>query len=237
MTKSVLGRVRSVAEAAFGITIAKAGSTKFDPALLAMRTWSSSDVIFDVGANDGRTVLRLARRLGTPRFYAFEPVATTYQTLVKRTQHMENVRHFQLALGAKPGREPIYLNPIDAMNSLAPSWADDPGSAETEMVEVSTVDTVMGQQGVELVHLLKVDTEGYEMEVLRGAEQALRASRIAMVVVEVGFEQSAKAIVPLEEARRHLARFGYVLQGIYTQGRAPARPSARWTQADPGYSP
>jgi len=222
-------------EGALGVTISAAGSDKFDPALLAVRRWSGSDVVFDVGANDGRTVLRLDRRLGRPRFYAFEPVAATYRTLVERTAHMKNVRCFQLAMGEAPGRQAIYLNERAALNSFSPTWSADPRSAETEVVEVSTVDQVMSEQEVERIHLLKIDTEGYEMEALRGSEQSLRESRIALVVAEVGFDQSAKAIVPLEEARRYLAGFGYRLQGIYTQGRGPAKAPDRWAGA--GYRP
>src|SRR5690606_38726330 len=138
---------------------------------------STGDVVFDVGANDGRTVLRLARRLGRPRFYAFEPVAATYRTLVERTRRLDNVRCFQLAMGEKPGRQPIYLHERAAMNSFSPTWTADP-DAQTEMVDIATVDDVRSEHGLERIHLLKIDTEGYEMEVLRGAERSLRESRI-----------------------------------------------------------
>lgn len=239
MRQPIVQHVQSLVESAFGITIASARSIKgkFDPALLAVREWSSDDVVFDVGANDGRTILRIARRLNFPRFFAFEPASGPYRKLIERTRRLKQVKCFQLAMGEQLGRKTLYLNDIDALNSFSPTWsngasgrqASDP---QTEVVEVATVDHMMAQQRVDFVHLLKIDTEGYEMEVLRGAGQALRDSRIAMVVAEVGFDQSPKAIVPLEEARRYLATFGYRLHGIYTQGRAPAEAPRHWPGAE-----
>ena len=224
-------RVKSFAERTLGVSISRVPPAQpnkhADSALRYLRQWSSRDVVFDVGANDGRTVLRLEGPLAHPRIYAFEPVSATYRTLVRRTAHLPHVRTFPLALGAKPGRETIYLNEIDAMNSFSPQWTTAASGMET--VEVSTVDEVMTGEGIEFVHFLKIDTEGYELEVLKGAEQALRSSRIAIVQLEVGVDQIAKQFLTLEQARCHLAARGYLLHGVYNQCHAPARPPEGWS--------
>jgi FkbM family methyltransferase len=216
--------LRHLAERTFGISISRHGAgapnQHADNALRYLRRWSREDVVFDVGANDGRTVLRLNEPLGRPRILAFEPVSSTYQTLVARTRHLPNVRTFPLALGAAPGSQAIYLHEIGAMNSFSPHWGTSPEG--TEVVPISTVDAVMAEQGIDFVHFLKVDTEGYELEVLRGAEAALRSSRIAIIQLEVGVDQIAKPMFSLEEARRYLAERGYLLQGVYNQCRTRA---------------
>ncbi len=120
--------------------------------LRGLRPWSSQDVVFDVGANDGRTILRLERHLPSPRIFAFEPVSTTFRTLTERTAHLENVRPFQLALGAESGQRDMYLNERAALNSLYPEWG---AWDRTEAVEMTTVDRFVAQQDLEHVHLLK----------------------------------------------------------------------------------
>lgn len=201
-----------------------------DHMLAALRRWTSRDVVFDVGANDGRTVLRLHGVLGEPRVHAFEPVASTYQTLVRRTAHLPHIRAHHLALGAEPGRATMHLNTVDAMNSFSPDWTDAP--IGTEEVEVSTVDRIMSAERIDFIHFLKVDTEGHEMEVLRGAEQALRESRVGAIQLEVGFDQLRKRMLSLEEARAHLSERGYYLQGIYNQCRTQVQPPPSWPASE-----
>jgi FkbM family methyltransferase len=228
----VTQRMKSMAERTLGLHISRAlpaPVTKHaDPAIAQLRRWSPRDVVFDVGANDGRTVLRLNGPLGAPRFFAFEPVAETHRILAARTAHLPNVRTFPLALGAACGRQEIHLDPMSSMSSFRPDWSS--GSSGRETVPVSTVDEVMVQEDVDFVHLLKIDTEGYEMEVLKGAERALRESRVVVVQLEVGLDQMPKQFLSLDDARRYLAERGYRLQGIYNQCLTPAKPPVGWSQ-------
>lgn len=221
---------KSLVERSLGVTISRLPSTPpnqhSDRALRRLRPWSSQDVVFDVGANDGRTILRIQDQLSSPRIFAFEPVSATHRKLVERTSHLENVQCFQLALGERPGRQAIHLNEIDAMSSFSPKWGN---SAGTEMVEITTIDRFMAEHEVDFIHYLKIDTEGYELEVLKGAQEALAASRIAILQVEVGFDQTEHDFVSLEQARRHLAPLGYLLYGIFNQCSRKARIPEFWT--------
>lgn len=239
MTARAKRLLKSVAEQTLGVYVSRtpphAASKHADAAIGELRRWSGRDVVFDVGANDGRTILRLSGQLGHPRIFAFEPVSATYRTLLARTSHLPNVRAFPIALGAASGRQEIYLNDIDAMNSLSPGWTAAPTGTET--VQVKTVDEVMAEQGIDFIHLLKIDTEGFDLEVLKGAEQALRGSRVAIVQVEVGVEQLPKAFPSLEDVRRHLESRRYFLYGIYNQCRTRARAPDGWPADElAGYS-
>jgi FkbM family methyltransferase len=238
--QTLRSRVKTAVERALGVTISRpspfASNQHADAALRDLRRWSSDDVMVDVGANDGRTILRLQHQLSGPRIYAFEPVSATYRTLVERTAHLPNVRTFQLALGAAASQQTIYLNSHHAMDSFTRDWTAEP--AGTELVRVATLDEIMDLEQIEFVHFLKIDTEGHEMEVLKGAEAALRASRIAIVQIEVGVRQMTKPFLPLEDARAHLADRGYYLYGLYNQCRTRAAAPASWSAAlADGYQP
>ena len=141
-------------------------------------------------------------------------------------------RGLTLRISAKG--QTIYLSEIDAMNSFSAEWT--PSHVGTETVEISTVDRVMEQEGIPFVHFLKIDTEGYEREVLAGAEGALRDSRIALIQVEVGVDQLGKDLWSLESARAFFAERGYYLYGIYNQCLTRARPPENWSpEALDGY--
>jgi FkbM family methyltransferase len=221
---------KALAEQTFGIHISRTPHTPpnkhADHVLRNLRRWSPADVMIDVGANDGRTILRLQHQLASPRIFAFEPVAATYAELVERTSHLPNVRAFQAALGATEERRPIYLNDIAAMNSFSPQWTPQPTG--TELVDIQTIDSVMAREQLSLVHFLKIDTEGFELEVLKGAERALAQRRIAIIQVEVGVGQIPKDFLSLEMAREYLAPRGYRLQGIYNQCTTTAAPPLAW---------
>ncbi len=227
---TVKKQVKSLVERSLGVTISRTPQNNStnkhsDHALRNMRNWSGGDVVFDVGANDGRTILRIREQLSSPRFYAFEPVSSTYRTLVERTRPFDSVRCFQCALGAEPGRKAIYVNEIDSMSSFSPTWGT---AVRTETVEVKTVDQVMSEQGLDFIHYLKIDTEGFELEVLKGAKEALSASRIAIIQVEVGFGQTKHEFSTLQQVMRHLAPMGYLLSGIYNQCHVSANLPPQW---------
>lgn len=216
-------RIKSILERSLGVTISRTPrmlpGKHSDQALLRLRDWSADDVVFDVGANDGRTVLRISDPLCAPRIFAFEPVSSTYRKLCDRTRHLHNVRCFPYAMGEQPGHKEIHVNEIEALSSFSPDWGK---AVRRETVEVQTIDQFMVEHGVDFIHYLKIDTEGHELQVLEGAREALRSSRIAILQAEVGLGQTEHEFVPLEQLRRHLLPMGYVLYGIYNQCHAPA---------------
>lgn len=185
-------------------------------ALNHLRSWSPDDVVFDVGANDGRTIERLQRHLPSPRIFAFEPVAATYDVLAQQTSRYPNVERFQLALGNETGRRDIYLNESAALNSLYWAWGSSEG---LESIEITTIDAFLSERALDRIHLLKVDTEGHDLEVLKGAEQALSASRVGIIMVEAGFAAPGRPQPALPEFQDYLRPFGYHLYGVFNQCR------------------
>lgn len=234
-------RSKAFIEKAFGLRIYRSRRTKHaDAEISRLRSWAPGDVIFDVGANDGRSISRLRQHIPDPEIYAFEPVSSAFEKLVQRSEHLDNVHCFRLALGAESGQREIYVNEIDAMssfysewgNSIGPEWATAVGK---ETVEVATVDEVMEDQGVDFIHLLKIDTEGHDLEVLKGAQAALASSRIAIIQVEIRFDMPG---LGLHHFRRYLEPAGYHLYGLYNQCKVAAKPPAEWTAEEvDGYDP
>ncbi len=71
---------------------------------------------------------------------------------------------------------------------------------------------------------MKIDTEGYDLEVLRGAESLLTHQRVDLVQVEAGMNRDNHRHVTFILLTEYLERFNYRLFGIYNQsGEWPAR--------------
>lgn len=179
--------------------------------LAALREWQPSDLIFDVGANDGRTILRWRRHLPSTRIFAFEPVKSTFDTLAERTAALPDVRLFHCALGAVPERRTIYLDEMSALNSF---YAERTGSGRSEEVEVDTLDAVLAREGVDRVQLLKIDAEGHDLEVLKGATAALADRRFDIIQVEAGFGVPGLPAPSLCKFQQLLEPHGYHLHAI-----------------------
>ena len=213
--------------------IAKDGRYAIDTylALADIRSWSKDDLIFDVGANDGRTIMRWQRHLGTTQVYAFEPVESTFQTLARRTEDMPQVKLFQLGLGETAERRKIYLDEVSALNSF---YSDRINTGTTEEVEVETLDAIVEQEKVVSVQLLKIDAEGHDLDVLKGATRSLEQGKFEIIQVEAGFDVPGKSEASLSDFVEFLRPFDYFLHVITNQCKVRVPKHARRTASGDG---
>ena len=131
---------------------------------------------FDVGANVG-TFAKAASRYGL--VYGFEPSSAAF---AKIPSH-ENIRPFNFALSASKGTATLHGSG-DTIASLIEQPDPRRPLTVTEQVYVETLDSFCDANGIDRIDLLKIDTEGYELEVLKGAARML--PRIRHVQFEFG---------------------------------------------------
>lgn len=147
--------------------------------------------VLDVGANRGQFALDVERALPSARVYSYEPIAAAASTYRAVFSNAPRCSVRQVALGATRGREVLHVSRHDDSSSLLPIGDGQttafPGTEEasTIEVEVSTLDDEL--QSLELTGpvLLKMDVQGFELEVLRGAVETLGETE--WVYVEASF--------------------------------------------------
>lgn len=131
------------------------------------------DIAFDIGANFGLWALRMAERVGpTGRVVAFEPAPDTLDALLEnaRLSGADNIEARQIALGAEAGKADLYIPADPGSASLASHDAgDDDGATTVVRVHVELLDNFWRAIGSPAVRLVKIDAEGAEPLVLRGA--------------------------------------------------------------------
>lgn len=138
----------------------------------------------DIGANRGLYSLLLAGLYA--RVVAFEPLDGNIRKLKSALDEngIDNVEILPLALGEADGQAPFYLPPEgnDGVGSFLPEHVQN--SSRTEVIRIRQGDSILQERNVR-PGLLKIDTEGYEWQVLRGLKATLERDR-PFIVLEIG---------------------------------------------------
>ena len=198
-----------------GIVVTRRRSLRFgtDELVDIQRLLPRVDVVFDVGANEGRTALAFARAFPA-RVYAFEPVPSTYAILERAVAGQKRIECFDVALGAEEGVTTIRLAAKSGHNSLLN--AARPGTGTVDL-RVTTGDAFASAHGIERIDVLKIDTEGFEPEVLRGFERLLSGGCVEAVLAECEFERVTKEPhASFFELYERLVGHGMSLVTLYT---------------------
>lgn len=148
--------------------------------------------VVEVGANIGALTVPLARACAPGPLYAFEPQQRVFQLLCANLalNDIGNVLAYPDACGAQPGRGAMppldYGASVSNLGAAAVGPADAPG----QPVRIVTLDSL----DLPACHLLKVDVEGHETDVLRGAAHTIRRHRPLLYVENDRPEQQQEVI-------------------------------------------
>jgi FkbM family methyltransferase len=178
---------------------------------------SDSIKFFDIGANIGQTSFKIVHYFPNAEVYAFEPIKNTYDQLVKNTLALKNIKTYQKAIGSEAGEFTIYHRTNSEWNSLVKelnSSARDE-NASSEKVIVTTVDKFISENNIKKIDILKSDTEGFEIQVLKGAEKALKSQLIDIIYIEVGFLKGDLQHTNWNEVTNYLEDYGYYFCGLF----------------------
>jgi FkbM family methyltransferase len=176
----------------------------------------------DVGANMGQYTL-LAAGLQC-KVHSFEPAPAMFELLSKNTEPVKEKVHLnQLALGDSD--EPVTLYMAKPHNVGATSFRDQYcASGQTFQVARTSLDNYLNQNGIAKVDVMKIDVEGAEGMVLKGAERLLSSPDRPAIVLE--YEESAQQRFGSSCAQltSWLTAHGYRLDRITEQGLIPYSP-------------
>lgn len=182
------------------------------------------DVIFDIGANVGQTVDFYQDLYPKANIYSFEPVPSTFKHLKDHCADMSNVSCFDIAFGEKEERQTIKVmaDANSVLNSLNTDVQADLCSSDEDYdsveIKVKRLDDFAKQEGVKHIDLLKVDTEGFEMPVLRGASELLDSQAISTVICEAGFMRTNTRNTYFGDINDFLEAKGYALFEVCEMG-------------------
>lgn len=187
----------------------------------------AGDCFLDVGANVGLYTLIAARIVGRAgSVHAFEPCMTTFGRLCEnvRLNRLENVSCHRVALSHENASAELTLakGGFDAWNSLGRPYMGE--SAGRETVTTVTLDTFAREHGIEgRVTAMKIDVEGWENQVLAGAEELLAADSAPILSIEFTEEAAQLSESSCLALYQRLERLGYRMYSMGPNG-ADLRP-------------
>lgn len=162
----------------------------FEPLEIAFeeRFLEQGMTVLDIGAHHGYHTLLASLRVGkSGRVFSFEPSDRERRALLRnvRLNRCKNVDVQALALGAESKTAELHV--VDGVetgcNSLAPPNAG--GGVSAQAVRVTKLDDWMSGRGIDRVDFVKLDVEGGERDVLRGAERLLTVAPRPIILAEV----------------------------------------------------
>jgi FkbM family methyltransferase len=209
------------------------GLHDFEDMAFVLHVLRPGELFVDIGANIGSYTL-LAAGEAKARVVAVEPAPATFGDLlanISLNELQDLVQPYNIALGQKPGRVSFTAG-LDTTNHVV---AGNEAPVSSASVEVRTMDDLLAEApsrfqvpGLAGPVLLKVDVEGFETEVIRGAGKTLQSSCLWGVLMELngsgeryGYDEKA--------LHRHMLDQGFSVAGYDPMTRTLQQEASRAT--------
>ncbi|TRZ80986.1 FkbM family methyltransferase [bacterium] len=148
-----------------------------------MKEIKKGDIVIDIGANIGYYALMEANLVGSKgKIYAIEPVPQNFKLLEHNIalNNYTNIETFNLAIGAKNMINPIYLTPHCNCCSMI---KDESKITEKIMVKTVILDKFLKDKPTP--NFIRMDTEGYEFEIIQGMKKTLAVKKPLRIFIEI----------------------------------------------------
>jgi FkbM family methyltransferase len=179
---------------------------------IALHIQTDSPILFDVGANIGQTIDAFRYRWPSASILSFEPSPKTFAAI--KSSHAARAELYQLAFAERRGTMDFHVTSKHSVNdSLLPMPGDE---GHTVQVEARTIDDFCAEHAIDRIDYLKIDTQGYDLNVLKGAAGMLAAKNVRAFSVEITFHQMYEGQPRYHEVLAHADSTGYRLSGFYS---------------------
>lgn len=175
------------------------------------------DLALDVGANVGYITALMGRRAGPDgRVVAFEPHPDLFRLLQENVRRADpspsaTVELHNAAVGEATGQATLVIPPEFETNDGLASLSATPRDGDVVIsVDVMTLDDLLGDRSV---GVLKIDVEGHELSVLKGAARLIESHAVRHLVFEEHAGPTSPACTFLTERGYTLFELGWSLHG------------------------
>ncbi len=180
-------------------------------------TLEDDAIIFDIGANIGSMALPFAKLASRGRVYAFEPTEYAFNKLLKNLSLNRNLAERITPVQLFLSDQTQFEHQIKAYAS----WPINGSASKTHplhggliknaaSVPAATLDDYCERNDIETIHLIKIDTDGHELKVLKGACETLKKCR-PFIVFEIGLYVMEEQQIEFDDFYTYLNRLGYSL--------------------------
>jgi FkbM family methyltransferase len=152
----------------------------FEPEMVALFRCFARGTILDIGANIGCTALAFSSMAET--VHAFEPSPSTYALLATNTAVAPNVVTHNYGLGAKNGSFELTFAPNNRSGGYVSDQMKASEGHTVEKIVVKKLDGMLRSLNLRSVDFVKIDVEGFEASVIKGAAKMLKKYKPAVAM-------------------------------------------------------
>lgn len=173
------------------VNIKTDGEERIQRELIKLLSKEDSATVFDIGANVGDWTISLLEKLqfneiSNATIHAFEPIIDTYNSL-KRNIEVHNmggkVKLIPKGCSSSVGSDTMYLASTNSgSNSL--HCGNVHSDLNTSLIEKITIEKYCDENKINMIHFIKSDTEGHEVEVIKGAKSLFDHEKILVFQFE-----------------------------------------------------
>ena len=176
-------------------------------------------IIFDIGANDGQSIKRFNSIFPKSIIYSFEPIEELFKKIIK----LYNTKNFivnNFALGEKEEKKNFYINKHSftssffKINNKYKELHDFDKAQKTTNVKVMTLDKYIKLHNVKKIDILKIDTQGYELNILKGAKLTLKKKIIKFIEIEMIIADYYKKKINIHDIDLIMSKNNYYLYNM-----------------------
>jgi len=186
----------------------------------------NNPVIFDVGAFDGRTAVAYIKKFSGAAIHSFEPFPASFAKLSAARVNNEHVLN-DFALSDDNVQVPFYVSSAKTCNSMLPSSgfsvSINQGFENENVISIPTkkLDDYCAEKNIGLIDILKIDVQGAELKVLKGACEMLEQKKISLIYFETEFSPLYEGQPLFEDISLYLRDKGYVFFSFYNFNHLP----------------
>lgn len=179
------------------------------------------NTIFEVGAADGRDCVLYTTIFPNAKVFAFEPLPDSFLKVEEKAKINKSIIPFNVAVSSQKGTANFYKTELEDASSLLQSQVTnstfDVYQKVKGVIEVQTdtIDNICKENKISKIDLLKIDAQGAELEILKGAMNIIKANNINLIYVEVQFIQLYKNAPSYHEIANLLTNNNFRLHNFY----------------------
>jgi FkbM family methyltransferase len=184
---------------------------------MARLVGGTSPLIFDVGANIGQSIENFRLRFSDPLIHSFEPGPEAFSILESKYRGTPGVAALNnFGLGSRNETRELIENSISRMSSFLEPGRDCFGGIVARGArEIRSLDNYVIERRISHIDILKTDTQGFDLEVLKGSEKMIRGHRIHLLLVELTFMQLYQNAPRVDELLKFILDRGFELVSSY----------------------
>jgi FkbM family methyltransferase len=196
---------------------------RLDTDLARFRPLADFTTVIDVGANEGQTAARFLALFPRARVFSFEPVPATFRRLAAAYPDHPRVTCENLAASAANADVQMLVGAAtdSFVSRIVDETAQEDAVWHRETVRAVRLDDYAAGRKLTAIDLLKTDTEGHDLDVLRGCGALLDGHRVSFVLCEVGFSAANPGNSHLAAVGDYLKAHDYLFFALY--------PPSGWT--------